>query len=189
MELNLKKWCKNTSKKNIVIIVSVLVVIALCIVGGIEYYQYKAFKSEQAKEAMLREEYMNIPIDLTEEPKRPSEYAEGMDYDKAMKSKKPVLVLFYADWCGYCVKFMPVFKQLAALYEDEIDFAKVNVEDKKYEQLIGEIGLTGYPTVFIIDPKYDNRVLLSNAYLRSVKTVSKELDRYIRIRKILDSKN
>ena len=190
MGLNLKEKWQNANKKNIVIISIVLFVIILCTIGGVEYYQYKSFKAEQAREAALMEEYSAIPIDMRqEEPKRPSEYSVGMDYNKAMKSKKPVLVLFYADWCGYCVKFMPVFKQLAALYEEDMDFAKVNVEDAKYEKLVSEIGLTGYPTVFIIDPKYDNKVLLSNAYLRSAKTVGKELDRYIRIRKILDSKN
>ena len=189
MGIDIKQMCEKVSKKNIIIIVSILIALMCCIIAGIEYHNYKNFKAQQDREAAIREEYANMPMSvMQEEPKRPSEYAVGMDFNKAMKSKKPVLVLFYADWCGYCVKFMPIFKQLSSLYENEMDFAKVNVEDKKYEQLVGEIGLTGYPTVFIIDPKYDNKVLLSNAYLRSVDTVGIELDRYIRIRKILDSK-
>lgn len=189
MGLNIKQKLQNVNKKHVIIVVSVLLVILLCIIGGLEYYNYKQFKAEQAREATVREEYANMPLTLmNEEPKKPSEYAVGMDYNKAVKSKKPLFVLFYADWCGYCVKFMPVYQQLAGLYGEDMDFVKVNVEDAKYEQLVSEIGITGFPTVFIIDPKYDNRVLLSNAYLRNVKTVGKELDRYIRIRKILDSK-
>ena len=105
-----------------------------------------------------------------------------------MKSKKPVLVLFYADWCGYCVRFMPVFQAVSKKYEESFDFSKVNVEDPKYEKVVREIGITGFPTVFIIDPKYDNKVLLSNAILGRVETLSVEMDRYARIRKILDSK-
>ncbi len=129
-----------------------------------------------------------MPVDLSGEPKKPSEYAVGMDYNQAVKSKKPMLVLFYADWCHYCIKFMPVYQALAEKYKDDIEFAKVNVEDKKYEKLVNEIGITGFPTVFIIDPKYDNRVLLSNAYLSKVENVSQELDRFLRIRKLLDTK-
>ena len=105
-----------------------------------------------------------------------------------MKSKKPVLVLFYADWCGYCVRFMPIYQEISEKYAETFDFSKVNVEDKKYEKVVREIGITGFPTVFILDPKYDNKVLLSNAILGNKESLSKEMDRYVRIRKILDSK-
>ena len=182
MGFNLKEKLQNANKKNIAIVVLILLVILICAVGGFEYYQYQQFKAEKAKQ----ENYM--PVDLSGEPKKPSEYAVGMDYNQAVKSKKPMLVLFYADWCHYCIKFMPVYQALAEKYKDDIEFAKVNVEDKKYEKLVNEIGITGFPTVFIIDPKYDNRVLLSNAYLSKVENVSQELDRFLRIRKLLDTK-
>ena len=87
-----------------------------------------------------------------------------------------------------CVRFMPIYKELSEKYADVMDFSKVNIEDKKYEKVVNEIGITGFPTVFIIDPKYDNKVLLSNAHLGKTETVSKELDRFLRIRKLLDSK-
>ena len=145
----------------------------------------KEFQKQQAENAGS---YEAMPINLSEEPKKPSEYNIGIEYDKAIKAKKPILTLFYADWCHYCIKFMPVYQELSQKYKDEMNFAKVNVEDKKYEKLVREIGLTGYPTVFIIDPKYDNQILLSNALLGSADNVSKELDRFLRIRKLLDSK-
>lgn len=182
MGFNLKEKLQNANKKNVAIVVLILLVILICAVGGFEYYQYQQFKAEKAKQ----ENYMLV--DLSGEPKKPSEYAVGMDYNQAVKSKKPMLVLFYADWCHYCIKFMPVYQALAEKYKDDIEFAKVNVEDKKYEKLVNEIGITGFPTVFIIDPKYDNRVLLSNAYLSKVENVSQELDRFLRIRKLLDTK-
>lgn len=67
-------------------------------------------------------------------------------------------------------------------------FSKVNVEDPKYANLVKSIGITGFPTVYLIDPKYDNRVLLSNAIFGDIKQLQVELDRFLRIRKILDSK-
>ena len=73
-------------------------------------------------------------------------------------------------------------------YKDDMVFTKVNVEDKTYEKVVNEIGITGFPTVFILDPKYDNKILISNTVLRSTQTLSPELDRFIRIRKLLDKK-
>ena len=83
---------------------------------------------------------------------------------------------------------MPIFMELSEKYKDDMEFSKVNVEDEKYQKIVNEIGITGFPTVFILDPKYDNKVLLSNAYLGKTEHVSKELDRFIRIRKILDKR-
>ena len=83
---------------------------------------------------------------------------------------------------------MPIYQEISEKYAETFDFSKVNVEDKKYEKTVRNIGITGFPTVFIIDPKYDNKVLLSNAILGTVDGVSAEMDRYARIRKILDSK-
>lgn len=186
MGFNLKEKIQNANKKNVAIVTLVLLVLVICSVGGFEYYQFNKFKAEKAKAMESYEEAM--PMDLAGEPKKPSEYNIGIEYNKAMKGKKPVLALFYADWCHYCIKFMPVYQALSKKYKDDLEFAKVNVEDKKYEKIVNEIGITGFPTVFILDPKYDNKILLSNALLGKVETISPELDRFIRIRKLLDSK-
>ena len=58
---------------------------------------------------------------------------------------------------------MPTYQSLSKIYKDDFNFTKINVEDPKYEKLVKEIGITGFPTVYLLDPKYDNRVLLSNA--------------------------
>ena len=186
MGFNLKEKLQNVNKKHIIITALILLVLTAIGVVGYEYYSYNKMKTETAR--AIEQAYRQMGPSLAQEPKKPSEYKIGKEYNIAMKSKKPVLVLFYADWCGYCVRFMPIFQALAEKYENDIDFSKVNVEDTKYEKLVREIGITGFPTVFIIDPKYDNKVLLSNAILGHVDNVSEELDRYIRIRKILDSK-
>lgn len=186
MGFDFKEKLQNVNKKNVAIVTLVLLVIAICSIGGFEYYQYTQTKTNaQATENSYSEE---MPIDLSGQPKKPSEYNIGIEYNKAMKGKKPVLALFYADWCGYCVRFMPVFQAVANKYQDDMVFTKVNVEDKEYEKVVNEIGITGFPTVYILDPKYDNKILISNAVLRNIDTLSPELDRFIRIRKLLDSK-
>ena len=120
-------------------------------------------------------------------PKHPSEYKIGISYDEALKSDKPMLAVFYVDWCGYCLRFMPKFRILNTLYKDKYNFVMINVEgDQNTRALAEDVGIAGFPTVYILDPKYDNRVLLSNSYYHNLKKFRVELDRYLRIRALLD---
>ena len=62
----------------------------------------------------------------------------------------------------------------------------INVEADENKALSDDVGITGFPTVYILDPKYDNRVLMSNSYYQNLKKFRVELDRYLRIRSLLD---
>ena len=120
-------------------------------------------------------------------PKHPSEYKIGISYDEAVKSDKPMLAVFYVDWGGYCLRFMPKFRILNTLYKNKYNFVMINVEgDQNTRALAEDVGIAGFPTVYILDPKYDNRVLLSNSYYHNLKKFRVELDRYLRIRALLD---
>ena len=46
-----------------------------------------------------------------------------------MKSEKPVLLDFYADWCGPCKMMGPVVEKAAETYEGKLKVGKVNVDD------------------------------------------------------------
>ncbi len=182
MGMDLKEKFKSINKKNLIIAVLILLVILLCSIGGYEYYQYNKFKTEKLKQSQM------MPLELSGEPRKPSEYPAGIEYNEAMKSKKPVLVLFYADWCGYCIRFMPIFQALSEQYDDDMVFSKVNVEDPKYEEIIKKTGIGGFPTVYIFDNKYDNKVLISNSDLSEYEGLKGEIERFLRIRKLLDKK-
>ncbi len=120
-------------------------------------------------------------------PKHPSEYKIGITYDEAVKSEKPMLAVFYVDWCAYCLKFMPKFNILSKVYKDKYNFVMVNVEaDKQTKKLAEDMYVSGFPTVYIIDTKYDNRVLMPNAIYQDLLKFRTELDRYLRIRTLLD---
>lgn len=122
-------------------------------------------------------------------PKHPSEYHIGITYDEALKSDKPMLAVFYVDWCGYCLRFMPKFNILSKLYGNKYNFVMVNVEGSKENKKLAEnVGIAGFPTVYIIDPKYDNRVLMPNVTYQDLGKFRVELDRYSRIRGLLDRK-
>ncbi len=119
-------------------------------------------------------------------PKHPSDYKIGITYDKALSSDKPMLALFYVDWCGYCMKFMPKYKILSGIYKNKYNFVMIDVEDKNNQKLVEDVGISGFPTVYILDPKYDNRVLMSNNFYQNLQKFRVELDRYLRIRALLD---
>lgn len=127
-------------------------------------------------------------VSVMNAPKHPSDYHIGISLSEAYtQTEKPVVALFYADWCGYCLKFMPKFKTYDKLYGDKFNFVMIDVEgDKQNQKLSNDVGLTGYPTVYILDFKYDNRVLLSSSYYHDIAKFRAELDRYLRIRKLLD---
>ncbi len=49
--------------------------------------------------------------------------------EKVLKSEKPVLVDFYADWCGPCKMMGPVVEEIAKEYGDSVVVGKLDIDD------------------------------------------------------------
>lgn len=60
---------------------------------------------------------------------------------------KPILMDFYADWCGPCKMQGPIFEDLANDFEDKVEFKKINVD--KEGDLAIEKGIFVVPTIIL----------------------------------------
>jgi thioredoxin 1 len=64
-----------------------------------------------------------------------------------LQSDKPVLVDFWAEWCGPCKALAPTVSQLAMTYEGKAKFVKMNVDDN--QQVPPRFGIKGIPTLIL----------------------------------------
>lgn len=66
---------------------------------------------------------------------------------KVLDSNKPVLVDFWAEWCGPCRMLGPIIEQLADEYEDKVTVAKLDVDSA--QQVAMRYGIRSIPTVML----------------------------------------
>ena len=116
---------------------------------------------------------------------KPSDYDLGVTYEEAAKIDKPIIGVFYVDWCTYCQRFMPRLDKVRNINKDKFSVVLINVDDPKNEKISKEYRISGFPTVYILDPQYDNRVHIDSAYLESVNSLNKEVQRYLNFRNLV----
>ena len=64
-----------------------------------------------------------------------------------LKSEQPVLVDFWAEWCGPCKAIAPSLDELAGAYDGKLTIAKVNVDDN--QNIPAKYGIRGIPTLMV----------------------------------------
>lgn len=64
-----------------------------------------------------------------------------------LKSDKPVLVDFWAEWCGPCKMIAPILDEVSKDYSDKVQIAKINVDEN--QGVPAKFGIRGIPTLIL----------------------------------------
>ncbi|MEU2674617.1 thioredoxin domain-containing protein [Streptomyces sp. NPDC007164] len=66
---------------------------------------------------------------------------------RVLQAKQPVLVQFWAEWCGPCIRVTPIVEQVAAEHAGVLDVVKVNVDEDP--GLAGRHGISSIPAFVV----------------------------------------
>ncbi|MBS6561368.1 MAG: TlpA family protein disulfide reductase [Clostridiales bacterium] len=153
------------NKKNSIILIIIIILFAALLVGGNILYQKLSKQVEKQEQQELQEEQETSTT--TEEELAMDFTVYGKDGEEIKLSdfqgKKPVVVNFWASWCGTCKEEMPYFQEAIQQYGDEVEFLMVNLTDgmretvEKADKFIKESG-------YDMDIVYDLELDATNTY-------------------------
>jgi thioredoxin len=101
-------------------------------------------------------------------------HVQNGDWKQVETNAKPVLVDFWAEWCGPCRMLAPTFEKLARNFENDITFAKVDVDE--LPEVAGRYAVRSIPTLILFR---DGNVAERIVGLTSYDQLAQMLGRYV----------
>ena len=93
-------------------------------------------------------------------------------FNEVISQDKPVLLDFYADWCGPCKVLLPRVEKLAEKYENDFVVRKVNVD--KNPQLAQQFQVRSIPALFVLKDKKVEKALVGLQTEHALEAVIQE---------------
>ncbi len=70
-------------------------------------------------------------------------------FEQLKQAGKPIVIDFWATWCGPCRRVAPLIEQLAQEYADKVNIGKCDVEEN--EDVATQFGVTSIPTIVFLN--------------------------------------
>ena len=105
---------------------------------------------------------------------KPFTFTDSNFQEEALKSSQPVVVDFWAAWCGPCRMIAPIIEELAEQYEGKVKVGKLDVDEN--QQTAINYGVRSIPTVlFLKDGKVVDQIIGAQNKKNFVEKIEKML--------------